>query len=204
MWRALKWVSAGLGTALLLVTCTPVGALVENTIMNTITTTEFLVEGDTLYLSGEFNSKSLDQFNAVYAKNPGITRIVELQVGGSNDDDTLVALGYLIRELGLNMHLQADSAIYSGGVDLFLAGVERTMEAGAILGVHSWSGDFKDGADYPRGSPEHAQGRAYVEDMLGDDAFYWFTIYAAPADDIYQMKAAEIEKFGLLTAPIMK
>ena len=39
--------------------------------------------------------------------------------------------------------------------------------------------------------------------MLGDDAFYWFTIEAAPADDIYEMSDAEIAEYGLLTAPML-
>lgn len=38
--------------------------------------------------------------------------------------------------------------------------------------------------------------------MLGDDEFYWFTIYAAPASGMHEMTNAEIEKFGLLTSPI--
>ena len=35
--------------------------------------------------------------------------------------------------------------------------------------------------------------------MLGEDDFYWFTIYAAPADDIHEMSMEEIEKYKLLT-----
>jgi hypothetical protein len=35
--------------------------------------------------------------------------------------------------------------------------------------------------------------------MLGDDAFYWFTIYAAPAEDIHVMTEDEVGKYGLLS-----
>ena len=167
--------------------------------MNLVTTTKFRVEGTKLFMQGEINSKTLDQFEAVYAENPGIKTLVELEVPGSLDDDTMIALAYRVRELGLNTHLTATSEIYSGGVDLFLAGVNRTMEPGAIIGVHSWSDGVKEAKEYPRSSPEHAQNRLYIERMLGDDAFYWFTIYAAPADDIYIMTEAEIRQYGLLT-----
>ena len=201
--RILKWVILGIAALTLLVTCTPVGNIAASMVMNSITTTEYRAEGDTLYMSGEINSKSLDQFEAVYAQNPGITRIVELQIAGSNDDETMIKLAYRVRELGLNIHLQSDSEIYSGGVDLFLAGVERTMEKGAVIGVHSWSDGIKDAADYPRSSPEHEENRAYIEKMLGQDDFYWFTIYAAPAGDIHVMSASEIAQYGLLTAPPM-
>ena len=121
---------------------------------------------------------------------------------GSLDDDTMIPLSYRVRELGLNTHLTSTSDIASGGVDFFLAGVERTMAEGAQVGVHSWSDGIRDAADYWRDAPEHAANATYIRDMLGDDAFYWFTIYAAPANDIYQMAPAEIVQYGMLTAPV--
>lgn len=44
----------------------------------------------------------------------------------------MIKLAYYVREQGLNTKLLAGSKIYSGGVDLFLVGVERTMEGGAV------------------------------------------------------------------------
>jgi len=52
------------------------------------------------------------------------------------------------------------------------------------------------------GRTSHEKNRKYIEDMLGSDEFYWFTINAAPADDIHRMTNDEIVRFGLLTAPI--
>lgn len=173
-------------------------------VMNMTETTEFRVEGERLIMNGEINSQTYDQFEAVIANNPGIAVLVEQNVPGSLDDDTMIRLAYRVRELGLDTHLEAGSEIYSGGVDLFLAGTERTMEAGAKIGVHSWSDGSRDAADYPRDAPEHEQNRKYIEDMLGDDRFYWFTIYAAPADGMKLMTAEEIETYGLLTAPIQR
>lgn len=202
--RLMKWAAILVTASAVLVTCSPIGEFVSVAVLNATTTTEFRTESDTLYMSGEINAKTLNQFEAIYAQNPQITRVVEQQIGGSLDDETMIRLAYRLRELGLNTHLQADSAIYSGGVDLFLAGVERTMEKGAVIGVHSWSDGIKDAADYPRASPEHEENRKYIEDMLGDDAFYWFTIYAAPAGDIHEMSAQEIAQYGLLTAPMIE
>ena len=167
--------------------------------LNQIETTQFNVEGDTLYMSGEINSKTLNQFETLMDQHPNVTRLVVLDVPGSIDDNSMIQLGYRVRELGLNTHLDADSQIYSGGVDLFLAGVQRTMETGAILGVHSWSDGTNQATDYPRGAPEHEQNRLYIQRMLGDDAFYWFTIEAAPAEEIHVMSDAEISRYGLLT-----
>lgn len=169
--------------------------------MSLLKTTSFRVDGDTLIMNGEIYSSTLDQFEDVIDANPQITTLREVTVPGSNDDDTMIALAYRVRELGLNTELLARSEIYSGGVDLFLAGVERRMEVGATIGVHSWSDGVNDAVDFPRTSPEHDQNRQYIEDMLGDEAFYWFTIEAAPADGMYEMTPAEVVKYGLLTEP---
>lgn len=167
--------------------------------LNLIEMTEFSVEGDRLLMSGEINSKTPEQFEEVMSENPDITTIVEVDVPGSLDDEAMIALAYRVRELGLNTYLRSDSEIHSGGVDLFVAGVERTIEDGAIIGVHSWSDGSKDAADYPRDAEEHEANRKYIEDMLGSDAFYWFTIYAAPAADVHIMTQEEIEMYGLAT-----
>lgn len=167
--------------------------------LNMIETTEFTVDGSDLIMNGEINSKTLDQFNEVIEDNPQISTLVEVDVPGSLDDDTMYQLVYRVRELGLNTHLRSDSRIYSGGVDLFLGGVERSIETGAELGVHSWSDGVNEAIDFPRGSPEHEANRKLIEDMLGSDAFYWFTIEAAPADAIHVMTSDEIARFGLIT-----
>ncbi len=201
MKRGLKWIG---GIVLLLsglVFFTPLGDLAAVAVMNLRTTSEFRVEGNDLLMQGEINAKTYDQFEKIMADNPQVTRLVELVVPGSVDDDTMIKLAYRVRQLGLDTHLRADSQIYSGGVDLFLAGVQRSAEPGARIGVHSWSDGFRDAAEYPRDAPEHEANRKYTEDMLGADDFYWFTIYAAPAGDIHVMRTEEIDKYGLLTKP---
>ena len=71
----------------------------------------------------------------------------------------------LVRSYGLNTVVLADSLIASGGVDFFLAGVERTIEPGAKLGVHTWGGDGFSGAELPRDDPEHNCYLAYYSEM---------------------------------------
>ncbi len=201
MARALKWLGGLVLVLAGLVFFTPLGDLAAVAALNMRTTTAFSVEGDDLRMSGLINRKTLEQFEAVLADNPQVRRLVELKVMGSVDDDTMIRLAYRVRQLGLDTHLTAESEIYSGGVDLFLAGVRRTAEPGAVIGVHSWSDGFRDAADYPRDAPEHEMNRKYVEDMLGADDFYWFTIHAAPAGEIHVMSAEEIAQYGLLTGP---
>ena len=56
--------------------------------------------------------------------------------------------------------------------------------------------------DAPDRTTRRSRAIEEIEDMLGSDEFYWFTINAAPVDDIHRMTNDEIVRFGLLTAPI--
>jgi hypothetical protein len=157
--------------------------------------------GSDLYVSGVVTSRSAAAFEQVIVENPQITTVVLMQMGGSLDDEAVLRMGYFLRDRGLNTRLSAQSAIYSGAVDLFLAGNRRSMAAGAVIGVHAWADGFGDASAYGRDAPEHRLNAQYTRDMLGSDGFYWFTLQAAPSDGIHEMTGAEIARFGLLTRP---
>jgi hypothetical protein len=165
--------------------------------------TEMRVAGERLYISGEITSPTAARFERVLAAHPQVALVVPLEMGGSLDDRAVLRMGHLLRDRGLDTHLTGQSRIYSGAVDLFIAGRERTMAPGAVIGVHSWVDGFGEGTDYPPEAPEHRANAAYVRRMLGSEDFYWFTLRAAPSDGIHEMTRAEIARFGLLTEPGM-
>jgi len=166
--------------------------------------TEYRILGENMFLKGEFNTRTPQKIRSALLENPQVNTLVLTQMPGSLDDDSLYPFASWIRAQGYNTHLEKSSEISSGAVDLFLAGVERTMDKGARLGVHSWSDGEKEATDYPRDHSEHTKYINYTVAMLGSDAFYWFTIEAAPADGLHWMTQAEIERFGILTAPVQK
>jgi hypothetical protein len=173
--------------------------------LNTIETTEFRVEETNLYMNGEINSKTPDQLRKVISENPQVETIVMLEVPGSLDDESNIPMARWVREKGLNTYLTKDTMVASGGTDLFLAGNKRTMEDGAKVGVHSWDDPLgKEAKDIPKNHPDHKEYIEYTKEMLGKDDFYWYTIYAAPANDIYWMKNEEILKYNMVTEPIVK
>lgn len=159
----------------------------------------FDVKGTTAYVNGGTNSKSYGEMKAFLDENPQVDRLVLQYMPGTVDSMTNMRMSRLVRDRGLDTHLERRSMIASGAVDLFLSGVERTMDCGAMIGVHSWSIDGhigpKDmGADYNQ--PVHEK---YLLDMGIDPRFYVFTREAAEPESIYYMKEKEIRKFGLLT-----
>ncbi len=96
-----------------------------------------------------------------------------------------------------------NAEIASGGVDFFLAGVKRTRGKNTKIGVHSWGGDGESATDYPRGHANHLPYIKYYV-LIGftqkqAEDFYYFTIYAAPANGIHWMTEAEIKKYNMIT-----
>ena len=172
--------------------------------LNASQVTSITVKGDKLYIMDLLNSKTFGQMQEAVNANPQVDTLVFSAMPGSIDDEVIFEMGRWLRSKRLNTHLTAKSVIASGAVDLYLSGAERTMEEGAMIGVHSWSDGSKEAADYPRDSKEHALNKDYIVDMNVPEDFYWFTIYEAPADSIHWMSTHEINTYGLLTSPMTK
>lgn len=97
-----------------------------------------------------------------------------------------------------------NGTIASGGTDFFLAGMKRTKGKNTRIGVHSWAdGLGKTATDYPKGDQNHEPYINYYESIgmtrQQAEAFYYFTINAATAENIHWMTDAEIAKYKMLT-----
>ncbi len=161
---------------------------------------EIQIEGNNVYLNGTLGTRTYNQIFQLIAENPEVNTIVEVDVSGSVNDDINVQTGRLIRQAGMDTYVPGNGSIASGGVDLFSAGVNRTIEFGATIGVHSWSDGNTQASDLPEDSPLHNDQIAYFNEMLGSSLgrdFYFFTINAAPADSIHNMSQEEITRWQL-------
>ncbi|MGP3427003.1 hypothetical protein ACTVFR_22670, partial [Escherichia coli] len=123
-----------------------------------------------------------------------------VDVPGSVDQQATMEGARLIRRLGLNTHIAPTGYVLSGGVDLFLGGVTRSIGAGAGVGVHSWS----DGTRVVAKSlsvtdPVHAAYVNFYLEMGVTERFYWFSLDAAPADRVYFLSPEEVYDFQLAT-----
>lgn len=170
--------------------------------LNRMDLTEFHVEGERLYIANEINARSLDQFLAVMESAPQVQTLVFTVVPGSVDDEVNLEFGKEIRKRGLSTYLVSGGLIASGGVDLFLAGTERTLEVGSFVGVHSWAaGGGKTGASVPKDHPAHALYLDYYEAIDIAEEFYWFTL-EAPAREMHWMSVEELQQYGVTTRPL--
>jgi hypothetical protein len=138
------------------------------------------------------------------AANPTVSEVEMLDVpGSSTPGNESLDGGLVLRAEGLDTVLPGDGIVESGGVDVFLAGNDRTVADGGCLGVHATEFDFGDGplsaADLPRDDPEHAPYLEYFAAIGIPADFYWFTLAAAPPDGIHYLTPAEMAQFGVVT-----
>lgn len=166
----------------------------------------FTPSGDALIVNGETQTDTLAKFKVALDRYPDTRTIILNIVPGSDDDDVNLKLARVIRKKNLSTHLTKDSVIESGGIELFMGGVERTMERGARVGVHSWI-DEDDGYEAHELPKDHADHKPYIKtyQKLGiHKSFYWFVVNAAPSNGMYFMTEEELERFKLLTKPIIE
>jgi len=161
-----------------------------------------LEDGVTVEMDGTINSSSLDDFNDLEADFPDIRTINIINCDGSSDDYINLQLSARVHQMGINTHILDNGEIASGGVDFFLAGIQRTKGANTYIGVHSWAGDGFTATDFPVGHEYHLP---YIDYYVSvgftqqeAEDFYYFTINAAPADDMHWMTEAEIARYNLL------
>ena len=162
-----------------------------------------LADDTTLEMDGTIGSSSLTNFNNLESAFPNINAINMVNCDGSSDDEINLQLSLKIHQKGINIHLLDNGEIASGGVDFFLAGIQRTKGTNTKIGVHSWAGDGSTATDFPVG---HANHLPYINYYISigftqqqAEDFYYFTINAAPANSIHWMSDTEIAAYNLIT-----
>lgn len=203
-------ISLLLGTALLLTGCNTTATNDPNTFVSECSYSElqgdkplqFKVTGQKqATLNGIICSGSLDAYYNMLATFPFIEKFNIETIAGSADDETNLLLSTTLHQDGINTHLKAGGMIASGGTDLFLAGVKRSAEdTEPKIGVHSWSdSEGRAGNEIPRDDAEHQSYLNYYQAIRIDPEFYWYTLNAAPAENMHWMTRDEITRYQVLT-----
>lgn len=158
------------------------------------------VKNNTAYISGVLTADLPKQLTDMVKQHPNVTDIVLVDVPGTDDQEATMEGARLIRRLGLNTHIAPTGYVLSGGVDLFLGGVKRTIGAGAGVGVHAWSDEIGTVASkLNRSNPIHATYVNFYLEMGIPERFYWFSIKAAPSNRVYFLSPEEMYDYNLVT-----
>ncbi len=160
-------------------------------------------DANTAIMNGVIRSNTPTHWDNFITAYPSTNNLIMKNCPGSEDDEANLVASRKIRNNNINIHLPSDAEIASGAVDMFLAGVQRTRDAGSKIGVHSWSDGNNDATAFPVGHAYHLPYIEYYQEMgfsqADAEAFYYFTINAATASDIHWMTDEEISQYKLLT-----
>ncbi len=159
----------------------------------------FEVQGNHAIVRGTTDSHSHNLIKDFVRENPGVKTLILQAMPGTQDMDTNRRVVLDLRAAGLATHVPADGRIASGAVDWFIAGSPRTIECGAMIGVHSWASKTGDRADKTFYDGQRTTQRYFLSKMSVDPDFYEFTRSAAGPDDIHWLSVEEMLRFRLIT-----
>ncbi len=158
----------------------------------------FDVKGNVAYVTGTTDSNSHNLVKDFVRENPEVDTLILQAMPGTMDMDTNRRVVMDIRAAGLATHVPADGRIASGAVDWFIAGSPRTIDCGAMIGVHSWGTKVGERADKTFYDSQLRTQRYFLSRMDVDPDFYEFTRGAAGPDDIYWLSVDDMLRFRLI------
>jgi hypothetical protein len=97
-----------------------------------------VIDDDIAMLNGPTDSVSPSDFQRMVSDFPHLRVLRMANCPGTSDDVANLRLGRMIRAQGMATTVPASGSIRSGAVELFIAGVGRTVSDGAEFAVHSW------------------------------------------------------------------
>jgi hypothetical protein len=158
----------------------------------------FDVRGNSAYVFGTTDSNSHNLVKNFVRDNPQVDTLILQGMPGTIDMNTNRRVVMDIRAAGLATHVPADGRIASGAVDWFIAGRPRTIECGAMIGVHSWGSPTGERADKTFFDAQRGTQRAFLSKMSVDPDFYEFTRSAAGPNDIHWLTVEEMLRYRLI------
>lgn len=158
---------------------------------------QFIVKGDVAYMNGTICTTTPAKVLELLFQHPEVKTIEMQIVPGSINDVANLRASLYVHRFGLNTRVTKNSLIASGGTDFFLAGKKREVEEGATIGVHSWGGGPTAATKLPKDHEAHQKYLDYYRQVDIPESFYWYTLQAAPADDIHNMTSQEIKQYNV-------
>jgi len=161
------------------------------------------IKGNEAFLSGTLGTITYHQVKEMITNHPEVKTIVLTNISGSVNDAVNLHTAMLLHDNGFTTKVLSDSDIASGGVDLFCSGINRVVEKGAKIGVHSWCCmNDRTAREIPKEHPAHMYQLEYFTKVLGPGkgpSFYYYTLEAAAFDDIHYMSDEEIISWTVAT-----
>lgn len=150
-------------------------------------------------LVGEVDSNSPSQFKDMLKAHPGIRVLELIDCPGTVDDGANLVLGRMIRSHGVATDVPSGGSVRSGGVEIFLAGVNRSAAPDAEFGVHSWKDESgHQPGDFPLDAPANKVYLDYYREMglMAEDAEELYALTnSVPHEEMLWLRTKDIKPF---------
>lgn len=162
----------------------------------------FRAEGMTLIMRGTIDDTTSKRLQKVLDENPGISTLVLDQVPGGTEFRHVTAVGRLVRQRRIQTRIPQQGIVLMGGLDVFLAGTQRSITLGARVGIFAWQSNDSEGnpidaSSLPRTHPLHRPYLDYYQSIGVDPDFYWFVLKKGEDGELYWLSLEERKRFGL-------
>ena len=161
-------------------------------------------EDNSIHMDGDITSVTAANLEELIADHSDAKLIIMKNCGGVHLNEATLEAARLVRSSQMDTHLASDGIISRGGLNFFIAGVNRSMDTGGQIGVSSWKDDQGNEATfYDFGDNAHLPYLNFYSEMgfqwLIASDFYYFSIAAADSDNLFFLTDDLIEDYGLLT-----
>ncbi|MCY4471442.1 MAG: hypothetical protein OXC07_01285 [Kistimonas sp.] len=157
------------------------------------------------FLSGTLHRNLAPAIMLLHQHFPAVKELHLGRVPGTGEFTYVMEASLLVRYLGLDTHADKDSIIFSGGVDLFLAGESQFFHKGAKLVTHGWqAGNYNEESSL---TAQSAHKRRLSAHQLLIDRFHETLSYPALAreqsrllapDDLHLLTVDELAQMGVI------
>jgi len=154
-------------------------------------------KGQIARLYGQIDS-SIDTKTAnLIASNPDLHTIELVYVPWSFHDINNHKAGRMIRDAWLNTVVKKFGFIASGGTDLLMAWVNRTVEEWANVWVHAWTSPTHPTSwTLTATDPAHLEYINYFTEMWIESSLYRWTIQNTRPESIHWLTSDELDQYG--------
>ena len=159
---------------------------------------------NSIVMEGDITSITSVDLQELINDHPNANPIIMKSCSGVHLDEATLVAARLVRSAQLDTHLASDGTISRGGVNFFIAGVNRSMDSGGQIGVNAWKDDSsREATSYDFGDEAHLKYLNFYAEMgfqwLAASDFYYFSIQAADSDNLFFLTDDLIEDYALLT-----
>ncbi len=166
---------------------------------------QFEVQADnSIIMTGNVSAATASDLEELILDHADAKLIIMKNCSGVHLNEATLEAARLVRSAKMDTHLAADGVISRGGLNFFIAGINRSADTGGQMAVSSWKDEMgNEATSYGFGDNAHLNYLNFYAEMgfqwLEASDFYFFSIQAADSNNLFFLTDDLIANYRLLT-----